>query len=161
MCFNQKGKEKVPPPRPWNITRKENKIKQYSVVEYLGCLVDENMSRKSMAKRALKSNGKQNFFIGRIGTYHTILKECYATLWPNDILILYVVLGIQTISHKKINCKQLRFCLGMERRSYIGLNHFQKINWLPVKNRVDQCIEVTTYNFKNNLSPDIWQIYIP
>ena len=34
-----------------------------------------------MAKRALKKlMGEQNFFIGRIGTYHTLLKECYATL---------------------------------------------------------------------------------
>ena len=45
------------------------------------------------------------------------------------------------------------FCLRVERRSHIGLNHFQKTNGLPVKNRVDQCIVVTVYNFKNNLSP--------
>ena len=45
-----------------NITRNENKIKQYSVVEYLGCLLDENMSEESMAKRALKNiNGKTKF----------------------------------------------------------------------------------------------------
>ena len=47
----------------------------------------------------------------------------------------------------------IRFCLGMERRSHIGLNHFGKINWLSVKSRVDQYIAVTAYNFKNNLSP--------
>ena len=41
----------------------------------------------------------------------------------------------------------------MERRSHIGLNHFGKINWLPFKNSVDQCIAVRAYNFKNNLSP--------
>ena len=40
----------------------------------------------------------------------------------------------------------------MEKRSHIGINHFEK-NWLPVKNSVDQCIVVTAYNFKNNLSP--------
>ena len=63
-----------------NITRNENKI-NYSVLEYLGCLLDENMSGESMAKRALKKlMEKQNLFIGRIGTYHTLLKECYATL---------------------------------------------------------------------------------
>ena len=28
----------------------------------------------------------------------------------------------------------------------------KKINWLPIKNKVDQCI-ATVYNFKNNLSP--------
>ena len=78
--------------------------------ETLFFLLDENTSRESMAKRALKIlMEKQNFFIGRIGTYHTILKECYATLWYNHILILHVVLGIQTCRyHWKINCKQLR-----------------------------------------------------
>ena len=64
-----------------NITRNENKIKQYSVVAYLGCLLDENMSGESMAKIALKKlTENQNFYIGRIGTYHTLFKECYATL---------------------------------------------------------------------------------
>ena len=47
----------------------------------------------------------------------------------------------------------IRFCLRMERRGHIGLNHFEKNNWPPVKNRVDQCIPVTAYNFKNTLSP--------
>ena len=37
-----------------NISRNENKIKQYPVVEYLRCLLDENMSGESMAKRVLK-----------------------------------------------------------------------------------------------------------
>ena len=46
----------------------------------------------------------------------------------------------------------IRFCLKMERRSHSRLNHFEKINWLPIKKRVDQCIMVTAYNFKNNLS---------
>ena len=98
---------------------------------------------------------KENFSIGRIGTYHTLLKECYATLWYNHILISYVVLGIQTCRcHWKIAQNAcIRFCLGIERRSHIVLNHFEKINWLPVKNRVDQYIAVTAYNFKNNLSP--------
>ena len=41
----------------------------------------------------------------------------------------------------------------MERRSHIGLSHFEENNWLPVKNRVDQCIVATTYNFKSNVSP--------
>ena len=47
----------------------------------------------------------------------------------------------------------IRICFGIERRSHIGLNTFEKINWLPVKNRVDQCMAVKTYTFKNSLSP--------
>ena len=33
------------------------------------------------------------------------------------------------------------------------INEFERINWLPVSNRVDQCLSVTAYNFKNALSP--------
>ena len=41
----------------------------------------------------------------------------------------------------------------MKRRNHIGLNHFEKSNWLPAKNRVDQFIVTTAYNSKYNLSP--------
>ena len=48
----------------------------------------------------------------------------------------------------------------MERRSHIGLYHFEKFNWLPVKNMVDQWIAAMAYNFENNLSPVcMWDIY--
>ena len=76
MYFIQKGKKYYP---DLNITRNGNKIKHYSVVAYLGYLL--NMSGESMAKWALKRiMEKQNFFIGRISTYNTLLKKCYATL---------------------------------------------------------------------------------
>ena len=43
-------------------------------------------------------------------------------------------------------------------------NEFEKINWLLVSNRVDQCLVVTAYNFKNTLSPkcmsDIYSLRI-
>ena len=42
-----------------NITRNENAIEQHSVVKYLGYLLDENMSGKTMARMVLKKvNGK-------------------------------------------------------------------------------------------------------
>ena len=37
-----------------NITRNENVIKQHSVVEYFGCLLDENMSGEAMARMVSK-----------------------------------------------------------------------------------------------------------
>ena len=48
----------------------------------------------------------------------------------------------------------IRYCLWLKDKSYIGINEFEKINWLPVSNRVDQCLAVTAYNFKNALSPE-------
>ena len=54
----KKGNKQHPTRR---ISKNENKIKQYSVIEYLGCLLDENMSGKPMAKRTLtKIMQKQN-----------------------------------------------------------------------------------------------------
>ena len=69
----KKGKKKNKQYPVLKISRDKNKIKQYSLAEYLGCLHDENISGESMAKRALKEFiGKQTFFIGRVGTYHTL-----------------------------------------------------------------------------------------
>ena len=42
--------------------------------------------------------------------------------------------------------------LVVTRRSHIWLNHFEKVNWLPVKNRAGHCIAMTAYNFQDNLS---------
>ena len=43
-----------------NITQNEKVIKQHSVVEYLGCLLAENMSRELVARMVLKKvNGKK------------------------------------------------------------------------------------------------------
>ena len=102
---------------------------------------------------------KQNFFIDRISTYHNLLKECYATLWYYHIFVFACCAWHPNLSmslKNKLQAAQnscIWFCLGMERRSHIGLNHFEENNWLPVKNRVDQCIVATTYNFKSNVSP--------
>ena len=51
-----------------NIAQNENAIKQHSVVEYLGCLLDENMSTGVMARTVLeKVNGKKK------KEYHALL----------------------------------------------------------------------------------------
>ena len=58
----------------------------------------------------------------------------------------------------------IRYCLGLKARIHIGKNEFEKINWLPVSNRVNQCLAITVYNFKNALSPkyigDIYSLRI-
>ena len=58
----------------------------------------------------------------------------------------------------------IRYCLGPTDRSNTGKKEFEKINWLPVSNRVCQCLAVTPYNFKNAVSPkyigDIYSLRI-
>ena len=99
------------------------------------------MSGESMTKSALKKlMEKQNFFIGRIAFHHTLLKACYATLLYNRIFACCAWHpNLSMLLKNKLQTAQnacIRFCLGKERRSHIGLNHFEKNNWLPVKNRV-------------------------
>ena len=68
-----------------NITRNENKI-NYSVLEYLGYLLDENMSGESIAKKALKEiNGKGKFLYrkNKYLSYHLKRMLCNSLIQPH------------------------------------------------------------------------------
>ena len=158
----KKRKKKYP---VLNITRNKNKIKQYSVVEYFGYLLDENMSGESK-KQHKKINRKTKFLYrqNRYLSYHLkrmlynyLIQPHYdfacCAWYPN--LPMPLKNKLQTAQNASIS-----FCHRMERRSHIELNHFEKINSLPVMNRVDQCIAVTAYNLKITSLLYICQIYI-
>lgn len=66
---------------------------------------------------------------------------------------------------KKIQVAQnkcIRFCLGLENRTHIGVNEFVAINWLPVQNRFEQCVSVSAFKFCKgmgaNYMSDIYSI---
>ena len=49
-----------------NICFQDHSIKQYNSVEYLGCLLDNNLCGESMTRRALKKiNGNLNFYTNK------------------------------------------------------------------------------------------------
>ena len=121
MYFIQKGKETVS--HFLNITRNENKIKQYSVVEYLRCLLDENMSGESMVKRAFKKkiNGKTKFLYRRKRYLSYPLKRmlCNSLIQPNfDFACCAWYPKLSMALKNKLPTAQnacIRFCLGIER----------------------------------------------
>ena len=44
---------------------------------------------------------------------------------------------------KKVQTSQnkcVRFCLNMGNRDHVGMNEFKRINWLPTKERFEQCL---------------------
>ena len=49
--------------------------------------------------------------------------------------------------------KCIRFCLSLENRTHIGIDEFRKINWLPTRERFEQCVCLGAFQFCNNLSP--------
>ena len=108
-----------------NITRNKNKIKQYSVFDYLGCLLVENMSRESMAKRALKKlmeKTKFRYRQKRYLSYHLKRMLCNSLTQPHFDFACYARYPYLSMSLKnKLQTAQkacIRFCLGMERRSH-------------------------------------------
>ena len=49
--------------------------------------------------------------------------------------------------------KCIRFCLNLGNRSHIGANEFEAINWLPTKERFEQCVCVGIFNFIAEAAP--------
>ena len=57
---------------------------------------------------------------------------------------------------KKVQIAQnkcIRFCLFLGNRTHIGVNEFRKINWLPTRERFEQCVCVGTFKFCKDISP--------
>ena len=48
---------------------------------------------------------------------------------------------IQTTQNKCV-----RFCLSLDKMTHILQNEFEKLNWLPIRNRINQCILSSTVN---------------
>ena len=74
-------------------------------------------------------------------------------------------LNLNKAIKNKLQCAQnkcLRFCLQLGNRKHIGLNELEKINWLNINDRFEQCIPVSAFNFFNNKSPFYMNdIFIP
>ena len=80
------------------ITRNENIIKQHSVVEYLGCLLDENMSGETVARIVLKRlTEKRYFVIDRVDICHIFLFMYYfssTALWFCMLLLVFKFVNV-------------------------------------------------------------------
>ena len=50
----------------------------------------------------------------------------------------------------------IRFCLKLGDRKSITVKEFEKINWLPIHKRVNQCILSFIYKFHAKKHPIIW-----
>ena len=57
---------------------------------------------------------------------------------------------------KKIQISQnkcIRYCLRLDNRDHIGVEQFRKINWLPTKERFEQCACANIFKFFQEMSP--------
>ena len=50
----------------------------------------------------------------------------------------------------------------MRNRDHVGVQEFKKINWLPTKERFEQCLLVSIYKFFNKMAPEyLVEMYYP
>ena len=67
-----------------------------------------------------------------------------------------------SIKMQRAQNKCIRFCLNLDNRAHLDKKEFEEINWLPVKDRVNQRISVTAYNHFHGISPKYMSdIFVP
>ena len=135
-------------------------IKQHSRVTYLGCILDNDLSGESMATKVLKLVNNRLKFLYRKQKFLTLSLRrllCNALIQPHyDYACSAWYPSLNKRLSKKIQTSQnkcIRYCLNLDNRAHVGIDEFIKINWLPTKERVAQCICVNIFKFFNKMSP--------
>ena len=136
---------------------------------YLGSTLESTLLGDDIGLKALgKINGRLNFLYRKQGFLTPSLKRllCNALIQPHfDFACLAWYTNLQKKLKKKVQISQnkcIRFCLNMENRDHIGVDEFRKINWLPTKERFEQCLLVNIYKFFNKMAPVYYdEMYYP
>ena len=79
-------------------------------------------------------------------TYLDTFRLVYAAWYPN--LNKKYKSKLQVLQNKCI-----RFCLQLDNIEHIGTEHFDKINWLPMDQRFNQCLSTSVFKFFSEMYP--------
>ena len=144
--------------RKLNISYGSFKIKQYSEVTYLGCILDESLSGESMALNVVsKINTRLNFLYRKNKLLSPQLRRllCNALIQPHfdyACSVWYPNLNkkfkpeLQTLKNKF-------FCLQLDSKDHVGITEFKQINWLPVNYRFRQRLAANVFKFFDDKCP--------
>ena len=167
ILFSSKGK--LHNREHLNINYQDKKIKQHSSVTYLGCILDDSLSGRSMALNVLKKVNCRLRFLYRIKRYlNPALKRmlCNALIQPHFDYACKSWYPFLTDNLKnKLQANQnkcIRYCLNLDKFDHIKSNEFKTINWLDVSDRFKQCVLVDAFKFFNQRSPSYMaEIFTP
>ena len=136
------------------------KIKQNTKVTYLGCILDNALSGESLALHILNKVNSKLRFLYRKNRYLTPKLRrllCNALIQPHfDFACSVWLPNLNKNIKNKLQTAQnkcIRFCLQLGNRSHIGVNEFEKINWLNIDDRFEQCVSANIFKFFNNNTP--------
>ena len=152
--------KKVRQMRDMNIARGGINIKQYLSVNYLGCILDHDLSGKSMFSHVSgKISGRLKFLYRKQTFLSFQLRRllCNALIQPHfDYASSAWYPNLNKKYKKKIQILQnkcIRFCLSLGNRHHIGYQEFKNINWLPTKQRYEQSVCTKVHNFYYHDAP--------
>ena len=122
-----------------------------------------------MALHALtKISGKLKFLYRKQSFLSTYLRRllCNAIIQPHfDFACLAWYPYLNNNFKNKMQVAQnkcIRFCLNLGNRFHIGTKQFEAINWLPTKERFEQCTCVAIFNFFAGAAPVyISEMFLP
>ena len=131
----ERSKAKNYSPVRHHLVVKNNTIKQYRMVEYLGCCLNNNLSGESMAMKSLtKINTKLHFLHRQNEFLNPKLRRllCNALIQPHfDYACISWYPLISQKMRKKLQVTQnkcVRFCLKPNSWQHIRAKEFKKIN---------------------------------
>ena len=118
-------------------------IEPSNCIKYLGVIFDQNMSGASMANKVIaKINARIKMLFRLSGFLDTHTSKLLSNaliqcLFDYSCCSWYSGLS-QSLKHKLQVCqnKLIRVTLKLSPRTHIDISHFSKLNWLPVKHRV-------------------------
>ena len=155
------SKRKVKKASPLNIQHKDKKIKQYSKVTYLGCILEETLPGESMATHVINKVNSRLRFLYRQNKFSDIpLRRllCNAMIQP---FFDYACNAWYPNLNKNLKTrlqaaqnKCIRFYLKLGDRTSIKVKEFEIINWLPIQDRVNQCTLSWIYRFHTKKAPE-------
>ena len=124
------------------------------------CILDNILSGEHMAAKVLNTVHNRLKFLYRKQKFLSLSLRrllCNALIQPHfDYACAAWYPLLNKRQSKRIQIAQnkcIRYCLNLDNKAHVGTNEFLKINWLPTKKRVKQCICVNVFKFFNQMSP--------
>ena len=147
-------------PRKLNISYGSLKIKQYSEVIYLDCILNESLLRESMALNLVsKINTRLKFLYRKNKFLSPQLRRllCNVLIQPHFVYacsVWYPKFNKKfRIKFQTLQNKCVRFCLQLDNTAHVGIAELKKINWLPVDYRFRQCLAANALQFLDDRCP--------
>ena len=150
-------KFKIKNVRKLNIKYGDMQIKQHSRVKYLGCILSKTMFGETMTLSDInKINNKLKFLYRKSRFLTPTLRrflcnvliqshfDCACSAWYTD-LTKKLKNRIQTSQNKYI-----RFCLQLDKITHISHKEFRILNWSPMTERFDQCMNSIALKYVND-----------